>query len=144
MIRRRSSMPGNKGSEKGRRGKKHTDTSGEDSRKELLYGRGGPGGAQESRAESNVAGKSNEEVLSQSRRGEAIARGPGRPEKPIDVGAEPDNLDKTPGFPGGMSGMENMGNTGVHRGDSSYPAMSEDVKDFLGAKKGRARKKGEK
>jgi hypothetical protein len=138
----RSSMPKDKGHARGR---KQLKESGEGSRKELAYGRGGPGGAQESRAENTATppGDSNE-VLSPSQRGTAIAAGPGLPEKPIDVGTEPYDMEKTGGVPGGMSGMENEGNVGVHRGNAEYPAISPDVKDILGSKKGRGPKRSKK
>ena len=116
------------------------DNRGYDTRKDLTYGRGGPGGAQESRADSDISG-GREEVLSQSRRGEAFERGTGQPETPIDVGVNPYDVEKTPGVPGGMSGMENEGNVGVHRGSSEYPALSQDEQDILGAKKGAAKKR---
>jgi hypothetical protein len=53
-------------------------------------------------------------------------------------------MEKTGGVPGGMSGMENEGNVGVHRGNAEYPALSEDAKDILGAKKGRKGTKSKK
>jgi hypothetical protein len=83
-------------------------------------------------------------VLSQSQGGNAIARGSGIPEKLIDVGAEPYDMEKTGGVPGGMSGMENEGNVGVHRGSAEYPAISLDVKDIWDRKGGGSRKKSKK
>ncbi len=137
-------MPEDRESEKRRaRGRKRSNESGEGHRKDLAYGQGGPGGAQAGRAENTVPGDS-EEVLDQSQRGSAIAREPGLPEKAIDVGAEPYDMEKTGGVPGGMSGMENIGNIGVHRGTSEDPALSPDVKDFLEARKKQGRKKGKK
>jgi hypothetical protein len=141
-----SAMPGDKESVKGKaRGRKQPDESGKGHPEDLAYGRSGPGGAQESRAENTATPPGDsEEVLGQSQRGQAFAAGPGLPEKPIDVGAEPYDMEKTGGVPGGMSGMENEGNVGVHRGSAEYPPLSPDVKDFLGAKKGRVRKRNKK
>ncbi len=121
--------------------KKPPGNRGYDTRKDLAYGRGGPGGAQEGRGDSDITG-GREEVLSQSQRGEAFERGTGQPDKPIDVGVNPHDLEKTPGVPGGMSGMENEGNIGVHRGSSEYPARTPEEQDIIGSKRaGKKRKK---
>ena len=97
------------------------------------YVQGGPGGAREGRAGDNPAGGS-EEVLSNSQAGEAMAKGTGQPEKPIEVMPEPSDVNKVPGVPGGMSGLKNMD---VDRSETWAGEESPKEKGVIGGKKGK-------
>ena len=97
------------------------------------YVQGGPGGAQEGRAGGNPAGGS-EEVLSNSQAGEAMAKGTGQPEEPIEIMPEPSDVNEVPGIPGGMSGLKNMD---VDRSETWAGEEYPKEKGLIGGKKGK-------